>query len=58
MLHQQGSLVKASEMSSAVRLWVIGGVGVLIAGALYLWAVRGTAILLDLAAAAKGVLCF
>jgi hypothetical protein len=45
-------------MTANVRIWIYGGLGVLVAGALYLWAVRGTAILLDLAAAAKGVLCF
>lgn len=31
-----------------VRLWVISGVGVLLAAAVYLIAVRGTAVLFDL----------
>jgi len=45
-------------MSAQVRVLVIGGVGVLMAGAVYLWAVRGAAILIDLAEAARGVFCF
>jgi hypothetical protein len=38
-------------------LCVWGGLGILLAGAGYLWAVRGTAILADLYGAAAGVLC-
>lgn len=39
--------------------WLIGGaVVVLMAGATYLYAVRGTALLLDMAAAAGGMFCF
>ena len=49
--------MKATQMSATIRLWVLGGVGALLAGAVYLWAVRGTAILLDLAAAVSA-LCF
>ena len=41
----------------AVRRWVLGGVGVLLLAACYLIAVRGTAILFDLAGAVKAY-CF
>jgi hypothetical protein len=39
--------------------WLIGGTAAaLFLGAAYLYAVRGTALLLDLAAAAGGLICF
>ena len=49
--------MKVMQMSTTLRLWVLGGFGAVIAGAVYLWAVRGTAILLDLAAAVSAF-CF
>jgi hypothetical protein len=45
--------------SGYAHKWLIGGsVGALALGAAYLYAVRGTALLLDLAAAAGGMFCF
>ena len=45
--------------SSHPAPWLIGGaVAALVLGAAYLYAVRGTALLLDLAAAAGGLFCF
>jgi hypothetical protein len=39
--------------------WLIGGVvASLVLGATYLYSVRGTALLLDMAAAAAGMFCF
>jgi hypothetical protein len=39
--------------------WLIGGtVSALVLGAAYLYTVRGTALLLDMAAAAGGMFCF
>jgi hypothetical protein len=49
------------EMLSQRRTgpWIVGSlVAVLVLGATYLYAVRGTAMLLDLAAAAGGMFCF
>ncbi len=39
------------------RLCIWGGVGALMLSAAYLWAVRGTAILMDLYGLAAGVFC-
>ena len=39
------------------RLCIWSGIGVLAAGAGYLWVVRGTAILVDLSGAIMGMLC-
>jgi len=58
-------LMEASEQTTGhstepprpvkVGLWV--GVGLLLLGAAYLYAVRGTAILLDLSSGIAGLLC-
>jgi hypothetical protein len=45
-------------MPSGVRRALLAGVGLLLAGALYLVAVRGEALLLDLSALSQRVFCF
>lgn len=43
---------------SAVRLTIAAALAALLAGAGYLYAVRGPALLLDLSAMARGAFCF
>lgn len=43
--------------SLPIRLAIGGTVGLLLVAAVYLWIVRGPAILLDLAASAANLLC-
>ena len=45
-------------MPASVRLALIAGVGLVLAGALYLIAVRGHALLLDLSALSGRAFCF
>jgi hypothetical protein len=45
-------------MPAGVRRALLAGVGLLLAGALYLVAVRGEALLLDLSAFSQRVFCF
>jgi hypothetical protein len=45
-------------MPAGVRRVLLAGVGLLLAGALYLVAVRGEALLLDLSAFSQRVFCF
>jgi hypothetical protein len=45
-------------MPAGVRRALFAGVGLLLAGALYLVAVRGEALLLDLTALSQRVFCF
>jgi hypothetical protein len=46
-------------VSRNIGQWLIGGgVTALVVGAAYLYTVRGTALLLDMAAAAGGMFCF
>ena len=45
-------------MPAGVRRALLAGVGLLLAGALYLIAVRGEALLLDLSAFSQRVFCF
>ena len=45
-------------MPAGVRRTLLAGVGLLLAGALYLVAVRGEALLLDLSALSQRVFCF
>jgi hypothetical protein len=47
-----------SLMPTGVRRALLAGVGLLLAGALYLVAVRGEALLLDLSAFSQRVFCF
>jgi hypothetical protein len=47
-----------SLMPAGVRRALLAGVGLLLAGALYLVAVRGEALLLDLSAFSQRVFCF
>ena len=42
----------------AVRIGLAGALGLLLVGAVYLYAVRGTAIILDLANGMAGMFCF
>ena len=42
----------------AVRIGLAGALGMVLVGAVYLYAVRGTAILLDLANGMAGMFCF
>jgi hypothetical protein len=46
------------SMPGGLRLAVLGGVGVVLFGALYLVAVRGEALLLDLSAFSQRIFCF
>ena len=46
------------KMPAAVRLTVFGVVGLLFAGALYLVAVRGQALLVDLSSLSQRIFCF
>jgi hypothetical protein len=48
----------ADGLRRHVRRVVFVAAGLLLAGALYLYAVRGPAMLLDLANSARGLLCF
>ena len=43
--------------SQSIRLAIIAGVGLLAGGGVYLWLVRGPAMLLDLAVSAAAFLC-
>lgn len=46
------------RMPAAVRFGVLGAVGAVLAGALYLIAVRGQALLVDLSALSQRIFCF
>jgi hypothetical protein len=46
------------RMPAAVRFGVFGTVGFVLAGALYLIAVRGQALLVDLSALSQRIFCF
>jgi hypothetical protein len=46
------------SMPGAVRWAVLGAVGLVLAGALYLVSVRGEALLLDLSALGQRIFCF
>lgn len=46
------------RMPASVRLAVFGVVGLVFAGALYLLAVRGQALLVDLSALSQRIFCF
>jgi hypothetical protein len=49
----------AKSGSQSIGIWLTGGlVTALCLGAAYLYTVRGTALLLDLAAAAGGLFCY
>ena len=50
--------VEIAMATQPVRIAIIAGVGALVAGAVYLWAVRGHAVILDLATGAVAFLCF
>ena len=56
-----GLQVPASTMATApaapLRLALWAALAALLAGGIYLWAVRGNALLLDLATGVKGLLC-
>ncbi len=41
-----------------IRTFAVGLLGLAVAGGLYLWAVRGEALLMDLAAGFSGMMCF
>jgi hypothetical protein len=47
-----------TRMPLSVRRWLFAAVGLLLAGALYLVAVRGEALLLDLSALSQRMFCF
>jgi xanthine/uracil/vitamin C permease (AzgA family) len=46
------------RMPAPLRLAVLGGVGVVLAGALFLIAVRGEALLVDLSSLSQRIFCF
>lgn len=52
------TLVEVAMSAGNIKATVTGVTLLLVAGAVYLWAVRGPVILLDLAAGFKGLLCF
>jgi hypothetical protein len=45
-------------MPAALRLAVLAGVGVMLTGALFLIALRGEALLVDLSALSQRIFCF
>jgi hypothetical protein len=56
-MHESGTAAR-DKMPAAVRLIVFGVVGLLFSGALYLVAVRGQALLVDLSALSQRIFCF
>jgi hypothetical protein len=56
-MHEAGT-AQREKMPAAVRFGVFGVVGLLFAGALYLIAVRGQALLVDLSALSQRIFCF
>ena len=56
--HQGRDADAAAGMPALLRLGLAAGLGVLLAGAAYLIAVRGEALLLDLAAFSQRIFCF
>lgn len=57
-LEHEQSKRNGAAMPPAVRGAVLGGVGLILAGALYLISVRGDALLLDLSAFSQRIFCF
>jgi len=55
---QEADTAPRDKMPAAVRLVVFGVVGLLFASALYLIAVRGQALLVDLSALSQRIFCF
>jgi hypothetical protein len=53
----ESAVASAALLPRGVRRWVLAGLGAALATALYLIAVRGTAILFDLGSAI-GAICF
>lgn len=56
-MHEAGT-AQREKMPTAVRLGVFGVISLLFAGALYLIAVRGQALLVDLSALSQRIFCF
>jgi hypothetical protein len=58
-MHEVGGGREAAQSApGAVRWAVLGLVGTIFAGALYLIAVRGEALIVDLATFSKSIFCF
>jgi hypothetical protein len=56
--HMSTSRSERDRMPTPLRYIVLGGVGLLCVGALYLIAVRGEALLVDLAGLSGRIFCF
>jgi hypothetical protein len=57
-LRASGSGTDRQVMPSAVRLALLAGIAAVLAGALYLIAVRGEALLADLSGLSQRIFCF
>jgi hypothetical protein len=53
-----GARAAAARMPTAMRVLVLAALGLIVTGAAYLIAVRGEALLLDLAAVSQRIFCF
>jgi hypothetical protein len=49
---------RSPSMPRALRIWLWGALGALLAGAAYLLVVRGEALIVDLAAVSQRIFCF
>lgn len=56
-IHTTSVSSSALRPAAPVRLALWAALAALLAGGVYLWAVRGNALLLDLATGVKGLLC-
>jgi len=56
--HMHGADPARDRMPAAVRRTLFGVIGLVFAGALYLIAVRGQALLVDLSALSQRIFCF
>jgi hypothetical protein len=56
--HIEDAPARRERMPAGVRLAILGGVGLLLTGALFLIAVRGEALLIDLQGLSQRIFCF
>jgi hypothetical protein len=58
MAQQIQTVARTERMPSVLRTGLLAGLGALLAGAAYLLAVRGEALILDLGAVSQRIFCF